>query len=102
MDIGTARPNLLNAWWWFVVGALALGYSYAVPDGLTVLAILARITAAGLAVMGLVVVVTHFRVPTGRPPTSDPVTQRRSLIFGCRPTRRSAVVERSVAISVAA
>ncbi len=75
MDIGTARPNLLNAWWWFVVGALTLGYSYAVPDGLTVLAILARITAAVLVVMGLVVVVTYF---VSRPDARRRVTESPS------------------------
>ncbi len=60
MDIGTAKSSLLTAWWWFVVAFLAFGYAYAVPDGLSVLAILARIIAAGLAVMGLVAAITHF------------------------------------------
>ena len=60
MDIGTAKSSLLTAWWWFVVAALSYGYSYAVPDGLSVLAILARIIAAGLVVMGLVAAIAHF------------------------------------------
>ncbi len=61
-----------------MVGALTLGYSYAVPDGLTVLAILARITAAGLVVMGLVVVFTHFmrRADARRGVTESPSDDR--------------------------
>ncbi len=77
MNVGTAQSNLLNAGGWFVVAALVLGYSYAVPKGLSVLAILARITAAGLVVMGLVVVFTHFmpradaRRGVTEPPSDD-------------------------------
>jgi uncharacterized sodium:solute symporter family permease YidK len=78
MDIGTTKSDLLNAGWWFVVAALVLGYSYAVPKGLSVLAILARITAAGLVVMGLVVVFTYFvpRADARRGVTESPSDDR--------------------------
>ena len=43
----------MATFWWFVMAAGVLGYSWAVPKGLALLEILSWIVAAGLILIGI-------------------------------------------------